>query len=353
MTTTRESDGAGTGLRWLLATLVAAALSFTLIVVVLHGGSDPSARAEPIGEQVCAPARTPIGTQQVLDGTVSVGETTRTYRLTLPSTYDGTRRVPLVLLFHGTSGTIDDIETYTGMVTAAAQRGYATLTPQAISAAADGTLPAAWTVPGFDTDGAPDDVAFVSGLVDTVTTAYCVDPDRVFATGLSAGAAFSTYLACRTDLLAGIAPVAGMNLIQPCPGADPLTVITFHGTGDALVAYDGITYEPDPDLPDTGFYNGPIQEDVSRWAAAFGCDQTVDEQPAADVTSRTYSGCRSGVSVTVVTVIEGGHVWPGGAYVPEELGYQTDSVTATSVILDAFDAAPGRTAALDEVTTTS
>jgi polyhydroxybutyrate depolymerase len=348
-----SDGGAGTGLRWLLATLVAGALSFALIAIVLHGGADPSARAEPIADDICAPARTPIGTQQVLDGTVSVGDITRTYRLTLPSTYSGTERIPLVLLFHGTSGTIDDIESYTGMVTAAAQRGYATLTPQAISAAPDGTLPTAWTVPGFDGEGAPDDVAFVSGLIDTVTTAYCVDPDRVFATGLSSGAAFSTYLACRTDLLAGIAPVAGMNLVEPCPNADPLTVVTFHGTADALVAYEGLTYEPDPDTPDTGFYNGPIQEDVSRWAAAFGCDQTLDEQPAADVTTRTYSGCRDGVSVTVVTVAEGGHQWPGGSYVREELGYQTDSITATSVMLDAFDAAPGRTATADQVTATS
>jgi polyhydroxybutyrate depolymerase len=333
-----------------MATLVAAALSFTLIAIVLHGGGDPSARATPIEDDTCQPARTPSAGLQVVEGSVSVGDLTRTYRLTLPSSYDGTSPVPLVLLFHGTSGTIDDIEGYTGLVAAAGQRGYATLTPQALSAAPDGTLPVAWTVPGFDGEGAPDDIAFVSGLIDTVTTAYCLDPDRVFATGLSSGAAFATYLACRTDLLAGIAPVAGMNLVRPCPGTQPVTVVAFHGTADVLVAYDGLTYEPEPGTEDTGFYNGPIQEDVSRWAAAFGCDQTVDEQPAADVTTRTYSGCRSGVSVTVVTVTEGGHQWPGGTFVREELGYQTESITANAVMLDAFDAAPGRTAELDVVT---
>jgi polyhydroxybutyrate depolymerase len=371
-----------TVLRWMLATFVAAVVSFVALAVVLQGGADPTAAVARVAQR-CDPARTPTADSgRVVNGSVSSGDSLRTYRLTLPATYDGTRPVPLVILLHGTSGTIDDIESYTGMPLAAGQRGYAVLTPQGL-APADGTLPIHWTVPGFDGPGSPDDVAFVSGLVDTVTTAYCVDASRVFATGISGGAAFATLLACRTDLLAGIAPVAGFNLVPPCENARPLTVLAFHGTGDALVAYSGIevpsadptsaddstqtqeaaplvdqtqpsseaTPRPAEPSPSTAadraalgspFYNGPVVDDIARWAAAFGCSAETGSQPSVDVSSKTYTSCRDEVTVALWTVANGGHVWPGAATVPENLGYQTDSVSATSVMLDAFDAAPSR-----------
>lgn len=357
-----------TVLRWLLATLVAAVVSFAAIVLVLHGGADPSPAISNASLR-CDPVRTPNGdTGRVVEGTVSTGDTLRSYRLTLPPTYDGPRLVPLVILLHGTSGTVDDIETYTDMPAVAGQRGYAVLTPQGIGPA-DGTLPIHWTVPGFDGPGSPDDVAFVSGLVNTVTTAYCIDASRVFATGISGGAAFATVLACRTDLLAGIAPVAGFNLVPPCENARPLTVVAVHGSSDALVAYDGIAVpEPTPvDAPPPSdaaapsapstpaastaaelaalgspFYNGPIVDDIARWAAAFGCSTQTGGQPATDVTSTTFTGCRDDVTVSLVTVTDGGHTWPGGTTVPPDLGYQTESIAATTMLLDAFDAAVSR-----------
>lgn len=391
------AGSAGTGLRWLLAVLVGAALSFTAIAVVLHGGADPGAAVSQASTR-CSPARLPgdVTTTKVVNGQVSVGSSLRTYRLTLPASYDGEKPVPLVILLHGTSGTIDSIEDYTGMVPAAGQRGYAVLTPQGL-AAEDGTLPTHWTVPGFDPPGAPDDVAYVSGLVDTVTSAYCVDASRVFATGISGGAAFATELACQTDLLAGIAPVAGLNLVPPCQNAAPVTVLAIHGTADPLVAYGGAgpeaayevgeaapdtevielpavgdtaasqsttdaagaeqdsaaatttsTEQPapsspspaDPNQPRRPFYNGAVQADAARWAAAFGCDTATPGQPSSDVSSETYTGCRGGVTVALWTVAGGGHTWPGATREAFDVGFQTDTVTATQVILDAFDTTP-------------
>lgn len=357
-----------TGLRWLLAILVTGALTFTAVAVVLHGGADPTA-AVVRASTTCNPARTPgaVTSASVVNGSVSVGDSIRTYRLTLPAGYDGTKPVPMVILLHGTSGTIQSIEDYTGMVPAASQRGYAVLTPQGVGAP-DGSLPTHWTVPGFDPPDAADDVAYVSGLVDTVTRAYCVDASRVFATGISGGAAFATELACRTDLLAGIAPVAGLNLVPPCQNAAPLTVLAIHGTDDALVAYDGVradgeavvaedgtlpapdaeqsvpaetsTAPADPTAPRRPFYNGAVQADVARWAAAMGCSGSTPGQESPDVATETYTGCTQGVTVALWTVQGGGHTWPGAASVPEGVGFQTETITATQAILDAFDTTP-------------
>jgi polyhydroxybutyrate depolymerase len=365
-----------TGLRWLLAILVTGALTFTAVAVVLHGGADPTA-AVVRASTTCNPARTPgaVTSSSVVNGEVSVGDTIRTYRLTLPAGYDGTKPVPMVILLHGTSGTIQSIEDYTGMVPAASQRGYAVLTPQGVGAA-DGSLPTHWTVPGFDPPDAADDVAYVSGLVDTVTRAYCVDASRVFATGISGGAAFATELACRTDLLAGIAPVAGLNLVPPCQNAAPLTVLAIHGTDDSLVAYDGVGADTegmvsddgslpmaettqtsetpaaespaaetpsapaDPTAPRRPFYNGAVQADVARWAAAMGCSGSTPGQESTDVATETYTGCTQGVTVALWTVQGGGHTWPGGTTVPDGVGFQTETITATQAILDAFDTTP-------------
>ena len=351
-----------TGLRWVLAIMVAAALTFTGIVVVLHGGADPGSALVRASTR-CSPPRLPgdVATSKVVEGSVSVGDVIRTYRLTLPPAYDGVSPVPMVILLHGTSGTVQSIEDYTAMVPAAGQRGYAVLTPQGL-APADGSLPTHWTVPGFDAPGSPDDVAYVGGLVDTVTRAYCVDASRVFATGISGGAAFATVLACKTDLLSGVAAVAGLNLVPPCQNAQPVSVLAIHGTDDSLVAYDGLEVPATTPTPGddgsieqptdpgaapsaatgggTPFYNGAIAADVARWAAAFGCSGSTPGQVSSDVATETYTGCRQNVTVALWTVQGGGHTWPGASTVPDGLGFQTESITATEAILDAFDSAP-------------
>src|SRR3954468_21255151 len=55
-----------------------------------------------------------------------------------------------------------------------------------------------------------DDVGFLSALIGKLVAEFGIDPGRVFATGLSAGAFMANRLACdRADLVAAIAPVGG------------------------------------------------------------------------------------------------------------------------------------------------
>ena len=52
----------------------------------------------------------------------------------------------------------------------------------------------------------------------TTERSLCIDPDRVYSTGISNGAMLSTLLACRLPgKLAAIAPVAGVNVTRVCP----------------------------------------------------------------------------------------------------------------------------------------
>lgn len=51
-------------------------------------------------------------------------------------------------------------------------------------------------VPGVETD----DLGFTTGILDDLEAQYCIDTDRIFATGKSDGAGFVGVLACDEEL---------------------------------------------------------------------------------------------------------------------------------------------------------
>lgn len=51
-------------------------------------------------------------------------------------------------------------------------------------------------VPGVETD----DLGFTSDILNDVQAQYCIDTDRIFATGKSQGGGFVGVLACDEDL---------------------------------------------------------------------------------------------------------------------------------------------------------
>ena len=86
-----------------------------------------------------------------------------------------------------------------------------------------------------------DDVPFFEALLDEIGAWADVDPDRVFATGISNGGAMSYRLACdMPERIAGIASVAGMNAAETAPGctpSEPVPVLHIHGTDDPCAPY--------------------------------------------------------------------------------------------------------------------
>lgn len=80
----------------------------------------------------------------------------------------------------------------------------------------------------------------VAALLDQLEGIACVDPDRVFATGISNEAFLAHRLGCElADRIAAIAPVAGGNLMLVCDPARPVSVLQFHGLADAVVPFEG------------------------------------------------------------------------------------------------------------------
>ncbi len=178
-----------------------------------------------------------------------------------------------------------------------------------------------------------DDVGFISTLVIKLVNDFGIDPNRVYATGLSAGAFMANRLACeRADLFAAIAPVDGtLGTNMPCAPSEPVAVMATHGTADPIVPFNG--------GPMLGRGGGstvvPAQGMADLWRSRNGCGAP-SEVPLPDagdgMRSFRYSSddCADDADVVFTRVDGGGHTWPGA---PTVLSVQ--QVGATTRAFDA------------------
>lgn len=154
-----------------------------------------------------------------------------------------------------------------------------------------------------------DDVGFLAALIERLTRDFAIPPGRVFVTGMSAGGFMASRLACdRADLIAAAAPVAGtLGAGVPCAPSRPVSMLLIHGTGDAVVPFDG--------GPMVG--RGGPSEIISapalaeRWRQADACPGPFVTQAAAGPVQRIdAAGCAGGTEVALVRIDGGGHIWP-------------------------------------------
>ena len=214
------------------------------------------------------------------------------------------------------------------MSTKAGAKGWIVVTPQSRTI---GTLKA-WVLPALSSV----DVDFVAALVQSVPTTLCVDPARVFTTGISNGAGFSDALLCALPgTFAATAPVAGVNISHACGSGTPTaSVLAFHGTADPLVPYDG------GKVLDTNLTVPPVTDAVAGYATFDGCASPPQTSTVAtDVTHTVYHGCAPGTAVELYSVLGGGHTWPGSP-IDVPFGPTTHSIDATELILCFFAAHP-------------
>lgn len=246
----------------------------------------------------------------------------------VPASYDPTVPTPVVLNFHGYTSDAGQEELLSNMNAKSDAAGFITVYPNGTG------TPQSWNAGaccGQASQDQVDDVGFVRTLIGELESKLCVDRQRVFATGMSNGGFLSHRLACElSDEIAAVAPVAGVLGIPDCAPARPVPVMGFHGTADPLVPYDGSASLGFPSVPDT--YAG--------WAMRDGCTtQTMETYRNNDAHCSTWLGCAAGSEVTLCTVDNGGHTWPGGMPVPS-LGYTTPNLSATDAMWTFFQHHP-------------
>jgi polyhydroxybutyrate depolymerase len=232
--------------------------------------------------------------------TVEVGSTSRSYVLHVPSTYDGSKPVPLVLDFHAQGGSGSGERAISPYPAQTDPDGAIMAFPNGLS----GPSGTGWNV-GPCCVANVDDVAFARALVQDVEKVACIDLKRVYAVGTATGGGMAHYLACHAaDVFAAVAPAAFDLLEQnvgDCKPPRAVTVISFRGTADPLVPYDGGPSSFVTGMPVT--FLG-AQATFQKWAEI---DQCTDSASAEDSNGcAAHSTCQGGVEVMLCTKHGGG-----------------------------------------------
>jgi polyhydroxybutyrate depolymerase len=239
---------------------------------------------------------------------VTVGSTSRTYVLHVPTAYTGSSAVPLVVDFHALGGSGSQEEGLSPYKAQTDPEGVVTAYPDGLSGPSGG----AWDV-GPCCVANVDDVAFARALVAQVETKACIDPKRVYAVGFSMGGGMSHYLACHAaDVFAAVAPAA-FDLLQEnvggCTPPRPIAEISFRDTADPIVPYGGGASSLVPGMPVT--FLGAVGT-FQKWSQIDGC---TGSPSAADSNGcQFYTSCQGGVEVGLCTK-QGGTHEPGNAAV--------------------------------------
>ncbi len=258
----------------------------------------------------------------------------------LPPSYDGVTPMPLVLGLHGWSQPPSLLMTQADLGGAADRHRF-------IAVAPDITRP----VPLWDTALDGGDVVWFGALVATLQDELCIDTNRIYVTGMSNGAMMASTLACVLgSRIAAVAPVAGVQSPDGCDPGRPVPLITFHGTDDPYLAFDGgygpkAAGLPSPDGTGTLGAMGiddvddapPVVDRVATWAGRNGCDGALVSSRVADDVE-LLSSCEAGA--TELYVVEGGgHSWPGSEFdagIADIVGPTTNSIDATELIWEFF-----------------
>jgi len=167
----------------------------------------------------------------------------REYVLNVPSNYDNTHPHKLVIAYHQLGG--NDDELYTNQ--------YYHLLPLA----GDSTI---FVAPNGQDNGAncstasncgwpnPNntDLALADAVVAELEQNFCIDTNRIFATGWSYGASMSYKTACERPLSGGmngyiraVAVYSGAQLSGTCSPNQSVAFFASHGTQDSVLNYDG------------------------------------------------------------------------------------------------------------------
>lgn len=249
------------------------------------------------------------------------GAGSRTYKLYVPSGYDG-RPLPLVVMLHGCTQSPDDFAAGTRMNDLAEEEGFFVAYP-AQSASANTSRCWNWFNPG-DQRRERGEPSIIAGITREIMREFSVEPGRVYVAGLSAGGAKAAIMgAAYPDLYAAVGvhsglacgaardmPSAFAAMRQggaPDRGAGRLVpTIVFHGDGDRTV--------------------NPVNGDQVIAQAGAGSDLRLSvengEAPGGVAYTRTVQSDEDGHPMLEKWVLHGaGHAWSGGS----PAGSYTDS----------------------------
>ncbi|MFA8440147.1 LPXTG cell wall anchor domain-containing protein [Pueribacillus sp. YX66] len=266
----------------------------------------------------------------------------RTFDYYVPSSYQENKSVPLLLSFHG-AGSSGAGQMYLSRFDEVAEReGFIAVFPDS-SIMKDGEVLSPEDDSSFDPDSSidkswkiihdrVDDVAFTDAILNYLEDNYNIDTNRVYATGMSSGALFSSHLAVMLpDRIAGIGLVTGQMTTDTASitAERPKTVVMVMGEDDPI-------YKARPAI----FLSN--EETIKYWLNTNRITTEpqvsylpqIAENDPTKIRRTVYRGGKDNTEVIYYLVEGGGHTWPGGPQYlpPERIGLTSQHMNASEVI---------------------
>jgi len=231
---------------------------------------------------------------------INIDGKTREYYISLPK--NTSKPVPLIINFHGFLDHAINQKEFSQMDNYAHQNGVGVVYPEGIKRS--------WNV-GKAILNDENDIGFVNTLIDSVSSKYNIDSNRIYACGFSNGGSFSYELMCSlSNKIAAFGSVGGnfsINENRLCNIDREIPLIHIHGTRDRLQKYNSL----DRDFLST-------IESVNYWAKYNQLDikvveniEDIHKKDGTAVEKYTYSKNNSNTQVIHFKVVDGGHLWLG------------------------------------------
>jgi len=246
----------------------------------------------------------------LIEGSITVDGIERTYLLYIPKNYSATVKMPLVLNYHGYTGSAKQQMVYGDFRAEAEANNFLVVQPQ-------GTLldgKTHWNVGGWTLNSSTDDVKFTTALIDELIEKYNLDAKRIYATGMSNGGYMSFKLACELgDKIAAIASVTGSMTPQTfttCNPQRPIPILQIHGVSDPTVPYSG------------AIWSKSIADVLDYWVKHNETTTTPEKSAVPDTNKEdkstaerwVYQNNSNQIPVIHYKISGGKHTWPGAAY---------------------------------------
>ena len=219
---------------------------------------------------------------------ITVGGMAREYILNVPTNYDNTHPYKFVIAYHELNGNDDEMyrNSYYHLLPLSNNTTiFVAPNGQQNNANCTQASGCGWPNPS------DSDMKFADAVVDQIEQSFCVDTDRIFATGWSYGASMSEQTACERPLSGAtngwgvraiaIYSVAYLSNTDNCKASSskPVAYYASHGTNDTVLPYSGGV------------------SIAQTWAAADGCTAATPTQATGSHVCTSFMGCSAGYPV--------------------------------------------------------
>jgi polyhydroxybutyrate depolymerase len=249
----------------------------------------------------------------------------RSYTMYIPSTWTPNVVSPLLIALHGLSGWDLQLMDNTAFNNLAEANNFIVVYPNGTGEKLGDRGIRSWNggQVGWCTSGnCPpsqiskiDDVAYISKLIDDVSSRYPIDPKRVYLTGHSNGSQLAQRSVCElSNKITAIAVVAGHLALDTCNPDSPVSVLQIYGTEDTLNPENGGTAKISFGIYSFEYNSKGVMKSVQMLALANGCSANYSQNnnlSNKDLTIYTWPGCKNGVVVSSIKISGASHAWMG------------------------------------------